>query len=230
VIAGSIVTTRRQPPSFESVRELLAELESDAQKRAKAAAELESDVRELQQMLQTSERQNAQLTNLYVATFQLHASLELPHVQAAICEIAINLLGAEQYALLVRDEERQIVEAVVQSPGLELPLAHGRYLGGDALVDAGLVDGVLRLGPAPGSSVVAAVPLTVQGSVLGMLVIQRLLPQKAGLAAEDRELLDVMAAHAASALLAAKMFSERTRELRTLEGLMQLIRPPGGEP
>jgi nitrate/nitrite-specific signal transduction histidine kinase len=216
------VTTRRQPPTFEALRELLSQLEAESRSRA-------DDVRELEQMLQTSERQNAQLTNLYVATFQLHASLELPHVQAAICEIAINLLGAEQYALLLRDEERGAIEVAARSDALDLPLAGDVYQGGDALVDAAFADNVLRLGPAEGSTVVAAVPLSVQGANLGMLVIERLLAQKGQLGAEDRELLDVLGAHAASALLAARMFHERTRKLRTLEGLMTLLRPQGGE-
>ena len=201
---------------------MIGQLETDARSRA-------ADVQELQQMLQASERQNAQLTNLYVATFQLHASLELPQVQAAICEIAINLLGAQRYALLVRDEERGAVEVAARSDELELPLTGDCYAGGDALVDAALADNVLRLGPAEGSAAVAAVPLAVQGSNLGVLVIERLLAQKGQLGAEDRELLDVLGAHAASALLAARMFHERTRKLRTLEGLMTLLRPPGAE-
>ena len=37
----------------------------------------------------------------------------------------------------------------------------------------------------------------------------------------------MMAAHAASALLAARIFHERTRKLRTLEGLMNLLKPVG---
>ena len=80
-----------------------------------------------------------------------------------------------------------------------------------------------------GSSAVAVVPIMAEGTAIGGLVILRLLPHKAELGVDDRELLDVLAAHAASALLAARLFSERTRKLRTLEGLMGLLRPGATE-
>jgi GAF domain len=237
------VTRPRQAPRFEDaeqlveqLRTLMAQMRTDAHQQqselGKQMQQLEVDARDLQQLLQASERQAGQLANLYVATYQLHASLELEDVQRAIGEIAINLLGAQEYALLLRDEERQAVDVAARSAGAAAPFDADHYGGGDALVDAGLADGVVRLGPAEGSTAIAAVPLVVHGTIIGALVLLRLLPQKAGLGIDDRELLDVLAAHAASALLAARMFQDRTRKLRTLESLMELLRPPprGGRP
>jgi len=43
-------------------------------------------------------------------------------------------------------------------------------------------------------------------------------------APEDRDLLDLLAAHAASALLAARMYSATDRKLKTLENLVKLVR------
>src|SRR5215210_5366370 len=81
-----------------SAEERIAELE----RRLSTA---ESDVKELASRLVDSEHQGGRLMNLYVATYQLHATLDPAEVQATIAEIAINLLGAEQFVLLLRRDD-----------------------------------------------------------------------------------------------------------------------------
>ena len=190
-------------------------------------ATADSDVKELASRLVESEHQGGRLMNLYVATYQLHATLDPAEVQATIAEIAINLLGAAQFVLLLRKDD---------APGCEIALiegAHGdldprydgdTYAGGDPMVDATLADGVLRLGPTAESQVLAAVPLRVQNEIVGALVLLRLLDHKPILRAEDRDLLDLLSAHAASALFAARLFATKDRKLRTLESLVKLAR------
>ncbi len=198
--------------------------ESDLEHRLAGA---ESDVRELASRLVESEHQVGRLMNLYVAAYQLHASLEPDEVQAAIAEIAINLLGAERFVLLLRRDAEEGCEVALEG-GMEGERsglwAGGGYAGGDPMVDATLRDGVLRLGPAPGSDAQAAVPLRVQGAVVGALVVLKLLDQKPQLRAEDRDLLDLLSVHAASALFAARLFAAQDRKLRTLESLVKLAR------
>jgi nitrate/nitrite-specific signal transduction histidine kinase len=190
-------------------------------------ARTEADVNELASQLAASERQTSRLMNLYVATYQLHSSLEPSEVQRTIAEIAINLLGAERFALLLRQEDSENYE-VAQRFGLgaaEHPMyGEARYPGGDPMVDATLADGVLRLGPSEGSSALAVVPLRVQGEFVGAIVLLKLLNHKPALRGEDRELLDLLSAHAASALFAARVFASKDRKLRTLEGLVKLAR------
>ncbi|MBV8200876.1 MAG: GAF domain-containing protein [Acidobacteria bacterium] len=195
----------------------------------------ESDVKELASRLVDSEHQGGRLMNLYVATYQLHATLDPAEVQATIAEIAINLLGAEQFVLLLRKDD---------APGCDIALLGGTgsaargasaseanglysgeiYAGGDPVVDATLDDGVLRLGPTADSKALAAVPLRVQNEVVGALVLLKLLDHKPILRAEDRDLLDLLSAHAASALFAARLFATKDRKLRTLESLVKLAR------
>jgi hypothetical protein len=45
--------------------------------------------------------------NLYVATYQLHSTLDPGEVQSTIAEIATNLLGAESFALLFWKGDRE---------------------------------------------------------------------------------------------------------------------------
>lgn len=185
------------------------------------------DREELTSRLVEAEHQLGRLMNLYVATFQLHATLDPTEVQATIAEIAVDLLGAERFALLLREESSQDCE-IALARGLENDnsgLYEGdRYSGGDPLVDAALEDGVLRMGPDEFSEVIAAVPLRVQDAIVGVLVVLKLFDHKSILRAEDRDLLDLLAAHAASALFAARVYSNTDRKLRTLESLVQLVR------
>jgi GAF domain-containing protein len=188
-------------------------------------AELEDDRNQLSQRLAEYESQTGRLMNLYVATYQLHSTLDPREVQSTIAEIATNLLGAERFALLFWKPDRSECE-IALAQGLERnPLYRNNcYAGGDPVVDATLADGVLRMGPIEGSEVVAVVPLAVQGAVVGALVIHRLFEHKAALRADDRDLLDLLAAHAASALFAARVYSATDRKLKTLESLIQLVK------
>jgi len=176
-------------------------------------AELEDDRDQLSKQLSDYEAQTGRLMNLYVATYQLHSTLDPGEVQSTIAEIAKGDSG-----------ECEIAHAQgLEEAGAGL-YENGRYAGGDPAIDATLSDGVLRIGPIDGSDVVAVVPLTVQGVVVGALVIHKLFAHKAMLRADDRDLLDLLAAHAASALFAARVYSATDRKLKTLESLIQLVK------
>jgi nitrate/nitrite-specific signal transduction histidine kinase len=195
----------------------------DLEARLSAA---ETDVKELAARLVDSEHQAGRLMNLYVATYQLHATLHPSEVQQTIAEIAINLLGAERFALLLKEEDdlSQCEVALGESVDEEPLYAEGRYGGGDPMVDAALEDGVLRLGPYDGSDALAAVPLRVHDAIVGALVILKLFDHKPMLRGEDRDLLDLLSAHAASALFAARLYAAKDRKLRSLESLVKLAR------
>lgn len=198
-----------------------------AEELERRLATAESDVKELASRLVDSEHQAGRLMNLYVATYQLHATLDPAEVQETIAEIAINLLGAARFVLLLkRDEGGQLEIALNQ--GIhgepEAPFIGDSYDGGDPMVDATLSDGVLRLGPTADSTALAAVPLRVQNDIVGALVVLKLLDHKPILRAEDRDLLDLLSAHAAIALFAARLFATKDRKLRTLESLVKLAR------
>lgn len=190
-------------------------------------ADLESDRTQLSQNLAEHEQQTSRLMNLYVATYQLHASLDPQEVQNTVAEIAVNLLGAEKFALLFWAGDGSSCEVTLSQGADDVPgglYSSGRYAGGDPALDATLTDGVLRIGPIEGSNALAVVPLTVQGTTVGALVILKLFDHKPQLRPEDRELLDLLAAHAASALFAARVYTANDRKLRTLENLVNLLR------
>jgi GAF domain-containing protein len=188
-------------------------------------AQAENDREELATRLVEVEHQVGRLMTLYVATYQLHATLDPADVQSTIAEIAVNLLGAEQFALFLRDDEVNSLEIRMQEGAIDASWSgSATYEGGDPLIDAALIDGMLRFGPADGSPVLVVVPLRVQDVTVGALVITKLFEHKGKLEEEDRELLDLLGAHAASALFASRVYARAARKLRTLEGLIKLVK------
>lgn len=186
----------------------------------------EQDMNELATRLVDTENQRGRLMNLYVATYQLHATLDVEEVTTTIAEISRDLVGAEKFALLLRDDGEEVCEIALAHglDGGDTRFTGDTYPGGDALVDRTLADGVLRMEAAEGSDALAVVPLTVQGAIVGAVVVLKLFDHKGSFNQDDRDLLDLLAAHAASALLAAKMYSATDRKLKTLENLVKLVR------
>lgn len=207
----------------------LAAVSRGLERRLSAA---EQDRRELALRLVETERRAERLMTLYVATYHLHARQEPAEVESAIAEIAVDLLGARRFALLLRERDRFVVTLTRPAvpPGeIDQLFAGGVYAGGEPLIDAALRTGALRLaGDEPAAEkhrVLAAVPLNVEQETAGLLVILDLFEQKRTLTLEDRDLLDLLAAHAASALLAAQLFHVKDRKLRTFQSLLELARP-----
>jgi len=189
--------------------------------------EVETDRDELLGRLRDSEAQMGRLMTLYVATYQLHCTLNPEEVQSTIVDIVLNLLGAESFVLLLRPNGEPHYEvAIAHSSDGHLPphFMEARYDGGDPLVDATLHDGALMFGPTTGSEALAAVPLRVQDVIVGALVIFKLLAHKQGFLNEDSELFDLIGAHAASALVASRVYAGMARKLRTLEELLSLVK------
>jgi hypothetical protein len=166
-----------------------------------------------------------------VATYQLHSTLDPAAVIATVADIAINLLAAESFALLLRGGSAAGFEVVVSEGALDWlpsPSSPQHYGGGEPLIDRALAEGVAAFGPTAGSLLLAALPLMSQGEVAGALVIRKLLDHHQARLEDDRELLDLLAAHAASALLAARAYAAHDRKVRTLESLIRLARGPVG--
>jgi GAF domain-containing protein len=203
--------------------------DADLSARDAQVAALEDEVRALETRVLAAEQQNERLMRLYVATYQLHASLDPAEVLANVTEIVVNLVGADRFVLLMTDAKGG-PPAVVIRHGFEEELsdrslirfAGRQYPGGDELVDATLADGRLRWGAAKGvsSPVIATIPLNVNGRTVGAIALLRLLKHRSDLGPDERELFDLLAAHTACALLAAQSYATAERKLRKLAGIL----------
>lgn len=202
------------------------ELESQLEHYRSELEAVRTDRDLLTEQMISVERQAGRIMSLYVATHQLHATLKVEDVYAAIGEIAQDLLGAESFAVLVQDDEEsgwKVGLARGIDPSAVPLLKGGRYPGGIALIDETLGDGVLRIHEEDDAPVIAAVPLRVESGILGVLAVLRVFGHKADSLQKDRDLLELLSAHVGSALLAAESYSTADRRLRTLKDLVGLL-------
>lgn len=217
----------RSPEKTSNAEREVGEVSGENDQLKSRLAEAESDLQETTDRMVEVEHQRGRLMGLYVATCELHETLDLEEVKRTVGEIAVELLGADSFALLLRQGETDGYEVAVsrRTVGVADGLFVGPdYTGGDPMVDEALVDGVLRTITEEGSHALAVVPLAIKGTTMGALVILKLLEHKPSLTSEDRDLLDLLAAHAASALFAAQLFVATDRKLRTLEDLVEVVR------
>jgi nitrate/nitrite-specific signal transduction histidine kinase len=184
-----------------------------------------AEVDALAEMMARLERRSTQLTNLYVATFQLYAGRDPDQVYDTIAEIASDILGAERFVLLISDGDDRHYRVVLRrglAPQSGDIFWREVYTGGDPAVDAALEDGTRWVQSSPGG-MVAVVPLQVDKTILGVLVILKLLDHKPQLDGADGEILDLLGAHAASALLSSINLSNTARKLKTMTSLVRLV-------
>jgi GAF domain-containing protein len=160
------------------------------------------------------ERQNANLANLYVASYRLHSTLDRPEVLLAIEEIVINLIGCEEMGIFELEEEGAFLR-LVGSFGID-PAKYQRIPMGSGIIGRSAASGQLFISSdeaaerSPSeSTLTACIPLTLAGRVTGAIALFRLLSHKAELLDVDREIFDLLATQAGAALYCSRLQAER---------------------
>ncbi|HET8774858.1 MAG TPA: diguanylate phosphodiesterase [Thermoanaerobaculia bacterium] len=147
------------------------------------------------------EEQSSNLANLYVASYQLHTSVDRDAVLTAIQEIVINLIGSEQLAIYEHDGSAFRLAAQF---GLDDERLATRIAGTHAVQKLG--EGhVFDADPQP---LTASVPLRIGERVIGAILVFRLLEHKLSLEVVDHELFDLLAVHASTALYCASLHAQ----------------------
>jgi regulator of replication initiation timing len=221
----------RNPQDWEKLRqELLARisgLEGEHASLRERLGEVEARNREFADRCRSIEEENHNLANLYVASYQLHSTLEIDEVLRIVVEILINLVGAESFAIYLLDEGRQELRAVA-AEGVALEGLPTCRLG-EGPLGRTVTERSVRIaeGPAPvvgdPESPLVCIPLLVDGKGIGAIALFGLLQQKQEFSALDRELFDVLAGHAATAIFAARLYSQSERKLSTIQGFIDLL-------
>lgn len=173
------------------------------------------------------EEENNMLANLYIASYQLHSTLDFKEVLQIILEIVINLIGAEEFGVLLLDEKTNRLEPVA-SEGVavsELPsVSIGKGIIGEAVKTGEnyfieTMEGYQRDFDKP----VVCIPLKIKEHVIGVIAIYSLLVQKEKFTNVDYELFTLLAGHAATAVFSSRMYSDSERKLSTIQGFIDLL-------
>jgi Skp family chaperone for outer membrane proteins len=212
----------------EALRALAASLEAEKLRLQQRVATLEAELEHARQGRATLERQLADveaesrravdeyaevqqrvnnLANLYVASYQLHETLDRQAVLAAIREIVVNLVGSEGFAVFELDSNNRDF-VLADGVGIDA-LSFGPDQPATRRIAQLARAGEVVLAPPQdaqdGRPLVACVPLLVAGRVLGAIAVLHLLPHKPRLEPIDRELFDLLAAQAGTALYFTKL-------------------------
>jgi transcriptional regulator with GAF, ATPase, and Fis domain len=173
------------------------------------------------------ELENNNLASLYIASYQLHSTLDFQEVLQIIVEIVINLIGAEEFAILLLDDRASMLQPAA-AEGLDLQTLP-RIAIGDGIVGKAVQTGesyFVEQFDANGGDLqhpLVCIPLKIKDDPIGVLVISKLLVQKTSFAPVDYELFTMLAAHAATAIFASRLYTASERKLTTIQGFLDLL-------
>jgi hypothetical protein len=214
------------------VRELMEKvqrLESERHDLVRRFQEVEAENKDFASRYVEIENENNNLLNIYVASYQLHSTLDFQEVLQTIVEIVLNFVGAERFCIGLVEEKTLEFKPLVaegvpreQFNGLS---ATGGVIGkviasGEPHFVGDVEDGSGRFDAA---SPKVCIPLKIKERVLGVILIYGFLSQKKRLAHVDYELFTLLAGHAATAIFSAKLYTESKRKLNTIQGLIDLV-------
>lgn len=219
---------RAQVASGDAIRELLLKINALEQEKDRVLLEFRDvQVASFRQRANFSEIEEelANLANLYVASYQLHASLEPRSVLQTIKDLLAQFIGAEAFAVYLHIHEADGLVLVASEGVHEGELSTVRPSQGvlGEVFSSGQVrlrDGDPRLGTL--EAPVAVIPLRLREQVVGLLVVFRTLEQKHAFIQVDHELMKLLGAQAITALLAAKLFSSQDSNRSPLSSLSDL--------
>ena len=213
---------------LDMLQKKLSALTEERSKLQERFKEVENENQDFAERYLEIENENNVLANLYVASYQLHSTLDFNEVLRIILEIVINLIGAEQFSILLLDEKTHELIPVA-AEGLELgdvpsvkidegPIGLSAKTGEDYFkedLSATTKDDFL--------DPLVSIPMKIKDRVIGVIVINSMLQQKDEFTKLDYELFTLLAGHTATAIFSAKLYSESERKLSTIQGFIDLL-------
>jgi len=177
------------------------------------------------------EAQNNQLANLYVASYQLHATLTFSEVIDTVKEILINLVGADAFALFWVEGTKGLLrteatEGLSRSLPPEVRFKGGPLAGAAERGESYYADPLPPPGRIDPARPIACIPLRIDDRIIGVVAIYRLLAQKARFTPIDFELFTLLAGHAATALFSSKLYQQSEQKLSSLQGFLDMLTAP----
>ncbi len=211
------------------LRAEVTRLEKEKTALASELEQVQEENRDFATMVVEAQEQNIAATNLYVASHRLHATLDADEVLNIIKEILIELVGAEEFGVLLLENKKKQLELVVSEgaeerlPSRSIPMGEGIIGEVTASRQPFFFERDTPLAQ-EARLPMAAIPLTMNEEPVGVIVIYKLFDQKPGFSPIDHQVLELLAAHAATALASARLHGAVGRKLKTVEGFVQLMK------
>lgn len=213
----------------------LAVMEEENKRLMERYREVESENKDFAEKYLEVEYENNNLANLYVASYQLHSTLDFNEVLKTVLEIIMNLVGAEKFAVMLLDEKTGALSAVA-SEGVdksEIPMVHiGEGIVGEVAKSGEhyFAEDVTVISGDDYGNPMVCIPLQIKEHIIGVIVIYSLLMQKEKFTDVDYELFSMLAGHAATAIFSSRLYSQSERKLVTIQSFLDLMKEkPAGE-
>jgi GAF domain-containing protein len=214
---------RTQLASDDAIRELLKKIEGLEREKGSLLSrfeEVEAASTKWVDQYTEVESELANFANLYVASYQLHASLSFRTTLRQIKELLEQLVGASAFAVyLQKSDGRTLVPIVAEGVGKPVSVVIDPDDGGIGEVFSTGVPQIER-GNLEGGSLdnpVALVPIKMEDKVVGVFAIFGTLEQKSQFLPVDFELFKLLGAHAAEALVCARLFADAGRQIPSFD-------------
>jgi hypothetical protein len=220
---------RTQLASDRAIRDLLTkidELERETTRLLSTVHQQEELTSRVTNRFTEIESELESFANLYVASFQLHASLQARSVVKNVKELLVQLVGARSVAIYFVDEDGRQLKPIlgegVDIATLPTIATHEGPTtdGAAAIIERTFLTGVPHVAEGDITSPPAAcIPLALDERVVGAIVVYALLEHKTRFVAVDRELFKLLGAHTGAVLVAANLWAAQRGQLPSAEAL-----------
>jgi hypothetical protein len=216
---------RMQLKSDAAIRELLNKIESLESERMALLSRSEEVERKARNELERAMAVESELSNLaslYVASSQLHASMEPREVIQTMGQLLLQFVGAGAYVIYTADGTKLVP---IASEGVALDDVRPERVGEGVVGSSFLAQDVVVTtnGTRQRGVPIATVPLRVGDEAVGAVAVFELLEQKGELGDADYELLRMLGTQGATALAGARLFAASGGAIpRLSEGASQL--------
>jgi hypothetical protein len=189
-------------------------------------ADVEKKTQKFRRRYEDVEKYNMALSNVYIASNQLHSTLDFSSVVKTAEEILWNLIASPVYAIFLKNEKTGEM-TLVGGAGIEGRFANDVLPIGEGMISQSIAEGVsLFIDGETTGDPLACIPLRIEGrGVVGLITVYEIEQHKGGLSDLDKELFDLLASQTATAMFSSRTYSETERKLRSMESFINLMKP-----
>lgn len=207
------IKLRHQLASDDAIRELLTKIEALESEKASLSdkiRDVDGQRNDFVGRYAELEKELDQMAALYVASYQLHATMEPSEVLGVIEQLLAQLVGAADFVIYIRrdDDGAQLLEpiyAYCHDAKVVSPVRFGEGAIGEAASTQ--VHSVADPGAADRDGPLACIPMVLASETVGVIVIFDLFEQKSTFVDIDFEFFKLLALHAASAIVGAGLLA-----------------------
>lgn len=219
---------RTQLASDAAIRDLLKKIDELEREKERLLSTVHSQA-EITHRFVEIESELESFANLYVASFQLHSSLQVRTAVRHVRELLVQLVGVRSLGIYFVDEAGHHL-APVAADGVDvssLPLISVRDGSAsgpvEAIVERTYLTGVLHVAEGePIEPPAACIPLQLESRMVGAIVVYALLEHKKRFVTVDRELFKLLGAHAGGAIVSAYLWAQANSQLPGAQALREL--------